>query len=162
MPKTLNLNGGEPEGDEGDDEVLQCSQKEDDRHLIIYDITRSPSYQVPVLYVTFKLSTAGRTSSVPSLDAVYDLLVPPSQKAQLQATGVMGALSMTDHPITGTTAYFIHPCRTSEAMQAVSGDKNVKPEEYLLLWLGLVGPSVGLTLPIAFAEEIRRKALEIG
>ena len=72
----------------------------------------------------------------------------------MQAAGVMGALSMTDHPVTSTPTYFIHPCRTAEAMEAVTGGKDVTPEEYLLMWLGLVGPSVGLKFPIELAEAM--------
>lgn len=66
----------------------------------------------------------------------------------------MGALSMTDHPVTGMPAYFVHPCRTAEAMDAVTEHRNVTPDGYLLMWLGMVGPSVGLDVPIELAEAM--------
>ena len=124
--------------------------------LVLYDIVHSPSYQVPVLYVTFEQqgSTGRRSKVLPSPTEVYDMLVSSSFKAQVQTVGVMGALSMTDHPVSGTPAYFVHPCRTSEAMDAVIVDSAVQPKEYLMMWLGLVGPSVGLDVPLELAEAM--------
>ena len=50
-------------------------------------------------------------------------------------------------------AYFVHPCNTAEALQSL--EKNdVKPAEYLMLWLGLVGGSVQLFVPPSLAIEI--------
>ena len=123
---------------------------------MIYDIIHSPSYQVPVLYVTFQQQPLdqGRGRSILSPEEVYDLLVPSSRKTQMQAVGVMGALSTTDHPVAGKPAYFVHPCRTAEAMNAVIGGKDVKPAEYLMMWLGLVGASVGLDVPIELAKTM--------
>ena len=71
----------------------------------------------------------------------------------------MGALSMTDHPISGLPVYFVHPCRTAEAMKDVLSGKlaegrAVKPEVYLIMWMGLVGGAVGLNVPVALAEQI--------
>lgn len=66
----------------------------------------------------------------------------------------MGALSMTDHPITSTPAYFIHPCRTAEAMEPVTEGPRTTPEMYLLRWIGIIGQSVGLDVPSELAQEI--------
>jgi ubiquitin-like-conjugating enzyme ATG10 len=87
-----------------------------------------------------------------NLDKVYGLLAPVSLRPQMQSIGVMGALGMTDHPVTGTAAYFVHPCRTAEALEAVTGHECVSPQRYLLLWIGLVGQSVGLDIPTELAE----------
>ncbi|KAK0282920.1 hypothetical protein LTR91_024171 [Friedmanniomyces endolithicus] len=135
-----------PEDD--DDEALERSPSAARPELIVlYDIVYSPSYRVPVLYLTHR--------SDPSAD-MHELLTPALYKPQLQSTGPLGALSLTDHPVTGLPAYFVHPCRTAEGMSAVGGTKSVAPVEYLLLWLGLVGPGVGLAVPIALAEALRR------
>ena len=116
---------------------------------VCYDIVHSPTYQVPVLYLSFP----GR--SLPQPDVVYDLVVPNAQKHQVRDIGVMvGALSMTEHPLTGMPAYFVHPCRTQEAMLAVTGGQTVSSERYLLLWLGVVGPSVSLAVPLALAKRL--------
>lgn len=112
----------------------------------------SPSYQVPVLYITFKDEAAGKR--MPSVDEAYELLVPDAYRSQIEATGVVGALSMTDHPISSTPAYFVHPCQTAEAMEAVVGGRKTTPEEYLLMWLGMIGASVGLDVPVELAEAM--------
>lgn len=52
-----------------------------------------------------------------------------------------------NHPFTHIPAYFIHPCKTAEAMQKIIGHNGVSPEEYLQIWFGLVGSCVGLYLP---------------
>lgn len=133
----------------GDDEALVRTSAP--TALVAYDIVHSPTYQVPVLYVRFK-----PPSRVLTTDEVYSLLTPESRRLQLRAVGTMGALSMTDHPITGQPAYFMHPCRTQEAMGAVTADRSgsLRPEEYLLMWLGLVGPSVGLNVPLELARAV--------
>lgn len=113
-----------------------------------YDIVHSPSYQVPVLYLTFP----GR--GLPPPDEVYECLVPAAHKEQVQSVGLMGALSMTEHPISGLPAYFVHPCRTQDAMLAVTGGKEVTLERYFLLWLGVIGSSVGLSLPVEVARRM--------
>ncbi|KAI6838136.1 hypothetical protein KC332_g8303 [Hortaea werneckii] len=112
---------------------------------IHYDIVYSPTYQVPVLYVAFPSSDR---SPLPSPDEVYDLLVPEPYRAQLQAVGPMSALSMTgEHPVTGGPAYFVHPCLTQDSMRAVMAGRRVSGAEYLAIWFGIVGSTVGLSLP---------------
>lgn len=151
-----HLDDEEDELFEDDNEVMD--RDSDDAHhlLVIYDIVHSPTYQVPVLYVTFMLctSSARSFSSQINLDKVYELLAPGLLRPQMQSIGVMGALSMTDHPATGAAAYFVHPCRTVEAMDAVTGHEHVSPQKYLLMWIGLVGQSVGLEVPMKLAEAM--------
>jgi ubiquitin-like-conjugating enzyme ATG10 len=141
---------------EDDDEIVDRYADDMQHLLVVYDIIHSPSYQVPVLYVTFKpCAPSVRPLSGPTnLDNVYELLAPASLQPQIQSIGVMGALSMADHPVTGTAAYFVHPCRTAEAMEAVTGNEYVTPQKYLLIWIGLVGQSVGLEVPIELAEVV--------
>ncbi len=118
---------------------------------MIYGIIHSPTYQVPVLYLSLEWSKGGKP---PSLQEVFEPLVSPSYQAQIQNVGVMGGLSMTDHPISGLPTYFVHPCRTSEAISAFTGSKNIMPTDYLVKWIGLVGGSVGLNVPIALAQRL--------
>lgn len=75
----------------------------------------------------------------------------------MRSVGVMGALSMAEHPITGIPAYFVHPCRTQEAMSALLENASPKAKpcsgtQYLLLWFGVIGASVGLNAPIGVAK----------
>ena len=147
-----------PNGDEAvlvedDDEALQPSTKRTKQTQVIYDIIHSPSYQVPVLYITFK-DLPGPWRGLPPPDQVYKLLVPPSYQNQIGVVGPMGGLSMTDHPVNSTPAYFVHPCRTAEAMNAVLAGRRARPEEYLLKWMGVIGQSVGLEVPLELAQSI--------
>ena len=60
-----------------------------------------------------------------------------------------------DHPITGIPCFWIHPCRTPEAMRELcrAVGETVAPLQYLLLWLGIVGGAVGLALPAEMAMD---------
>lgn len=135
---------------EDDPEALQpeqCAALEET--VIVYDIVHSSSYQVPVLYLAVR-----RTASTKRLssDELYRLLVPDAFRQQIEAVGVMGALSMTDHPVASVPVYFVHPCRTQEAMRSLLAGREVTAIEYLLLWLGLVGGSVGLNVPVRLMQ----------
>lgn len=56
-----------------------------------------------------------------------------------------------DHPSTGLPVYFVHPCHTADAMRASFEGSEVKPLEYMMLWFGIIGTSVGITLPTEVA-----------
>ncbi|KAL1972414.1 hypothetical protein VTN31DRAFT_6828 [Thermomyces dupontii] len=134
-------------------------------HVVHYDIILSPTYQVPVMYMTI----AGVAVVGPAgMDAIYRYLVPPQYGSSLRSSGVMGGISFgvrehtltgtlssfsvsereeQYHPVSGIPAYFVHPCNTANAMRDIVGDRNVGPEEYLLIWLGLVGNCVNLSIP---------------
>ncbi|KXT13135.1 hypothetical protein AC579_5639 [Pseudocercospora musae] len=138
---------------EDDPEALQAGRSAaHDEVLTTYDIVLSPSYQVPVLYL--KAEYASNSSSL-SIAEMYRLLVPDAVRQQVEAVGVMGALSMTDNPVTSLPAYCVHPCRTQEAMQAVLNSRKAVPVEYLALWLGLAGGSVGLSVPVHLMQALK-------
>lgn len=122
------------------------------------DIAYSIAYQVPVLYLTFAERTTNKSIALPAPDEVYEVLVPHDFKSPMRSVGVMGALSMADHPITGVPAYFVHPCRTQEALSPLldgsnSGANSRKAVNYLMLWFGVIGSSVGLSVPISVAKS---------
>ncbi|KAL6235148.1 hypothetical protein BDW75DRAFT_147370 [Aspergillus navahoensis] len=106
-----------------------------------YDILLSPTYQVPVLY--FVLRPADKPLGI---DEVYDYLVPDQYRKNIQNVGIMGGISFDYHPVSGTPAFFVHPCNTADAMRDIAGEHGISPEAYLIIWLGLVGTSVGLQL----------------
>lgn len=138
------------EDEEDDEEVVHPAPSSASRTpspLIVYEILHSPSYQVPVLYISFK------SLPRPTPDEVYELLVPEAYRGQVRAVGVMGALSVTEHPITGLPVYFVHPCRTREVMAGHRGGEGEgRPEEYLLVCTGSIGASVGLSVPVELAR----------
>lgn len=60
---------------------------------------------------------------------------------------------MQDHPITNKPVFFIHPCRTAEMMQASVGNRSISATDYLMIWIGALGQSVGLNIPLAFVRR---------
>ncbi|KAI7543497.1 hypothetical protein KC331_g7370 [Hortaea werneckii] len=147
-----------PQLEEDDSEVLtkptSSSTGDGNEREVNYDIVYSPTYQVPVLYLS---SPSTDRSPLPSPDEVYGLLVPYQYRAQLQAVGPMSALSMTgEHPVTGGPAYFVHPCLTQDFIRAVMAGRQVSAVEYLALWVGVIGATVGLSLPVSVARELQK------
>jgi ubiquitin-like-conjugating enzyme ATG10 len=110
-----------------------------------YEIYLHPIYQLPCLW--FDLHDLPMGESPLDLDSVYRYLVPDQEKTRMRGLGVQGGISMAHHPVTEVPAFFVHPCLTKEAMEEFSCQK----EEYLMVWLGLVGPVVGLWLPSQMA-----------
>lgn len=149
VPNTFQV-GHEDEIEEDDEEAL-ASKTRVGRTVVVYDIVHSPSYQVPVLYLSFKNLPSGPQ---PSIDELYQMLVPTTYRSSVQITGQLGAITLTEHPITGMPAYFVHPCRTREAMEPALEGMMVKPAEYIMLWLSTIGASVGLNVPLPLAAEL--------
>lgn len=119
--------------------------------MVDFSIALSPSYQVPVLW--FRLSTQTPTD-VEAIDRVYSLLVPPATRASLRHVGVLGGISIADHPVSGLPAFFFHPCRTQEVMESLQPTGSMTPVEYLLLWFGVIGAAAGLSIPSAVAARL--------
>ena len=163
---SVNLDGPEEKPIVGQTSNESALEEEDSEAVIKSTAARSPSsvryeaihsatYQVPVLYINFQhshISTANHRLPLP--DEVYELLVPQTHRAHVNAVGVVGALSVTDHPVESCPTYFVHPCRTVEVMASMAGVAPVRPEEYLLRWLGTMGQSVGLDVPIEVAAML--------
>lgn len=123
-----------------------------------YSIVLSPSYQVPVLY--FTLRNLPSSLNPTSIETVYQLLTPRNFTYDLERTGVMGGISIGNHPLTDFPSFYVHPCNTAEAMRELlgnqtedgeeggkRGEREVSPIKYLTAWLGLVGSCVGLHIP---------------
>jgi ubiquitin-like-conjugating enzyme ATG10 len=143
--------------DEDSEALIAPIAKHDHKQVVQCDIAYSPAYQVPVLYLTFAERSTNRSTALPLPDEVYNMLVPNDFKSPMRSVGVMGALSMAEHPVTGVPAYFVHPCRTQEAMSPLLGNTNPDAHSrdgtrYLLLWFGVIGASVGLSVPINVAK----------
>ncbi|KAF8422906.1 hypothetical protein EV426DRAFT_704652 [Tirmania nivea] len=137
--------------------------------IIEYNIVLSPIYCVPVLYFNMTID-----STPASLDDVYQHLVWQSDVSRdvnweetLRAVGVHGAISQGEHPVLGTPLWFIHPCETAALMEnwrtrpieihsiprldtADIYSKNgiISLQNYLQIWLGMMGSTVGLHLPV--------------
>ncbi|KAF2098424.1 hypothetical protein NA57DRAFT_75671 [Rhizodiscina lignyota] len=134
----------EEEVDEEDVDALYRCAGDRESSTVAYNIVFSPSYRVPVLYLVLRKADGSLEQNI---EEVYKLLVPEQQKEALSAHGPLGALTMTEHPITGGACFFIHPCQTPDAMQEVATGRGVSTEEYLFIWLGVSGGAVGLYAP---------------
>ncbi|KAL2864561.1 ATG3/ATG10 family protein [Aspergillus lucknowensis] len=135
---------------EEDSEALVRTSDTDETLQVDYDIVLSPSYQVPVLY--FVLRQADKLLGV---DAVYRYLVLDRYRENIKSVGIMGGISFGYHPVSGTPAFFVHPCNTADAMRDIATGRGIiSPETYLIVWLGLVGNCLRLHLPSnLFAED---------
>ncbi|RMD44274.1 hypothetical protein DV735_g774, partial [Chaetothyriales sp. CBS 134920] len=105
---------------------------------IDFSIAYSPTYSVPVLWFwSPRLTTTVHVHA----------LVAEHLAQAVRSIGVMGAISQAYHPVTDMPAFFIHPCNTHGAMRAVNDGETLSQEDYLLIWLGLTGSSIGLHVP---------------
>ncbi|KAL2168484.1 hypothetical protein VTG60DRAFT_7220 [Thermothelomyces hinnuleus] len=151
--------GEETGGEDDDSEMMEAEEADqanhvqlDDRdHLphgirprprVRYEIILHPTYQVPCLW--FNLQDLPADEDPLNIDTVFRWLVPDEYKAPLRASvGRIGGISLDSHPFTGMPSFFIHPCLIGEAMEKIDCSK----ENYLMVWLGLVGGCVGLWVP---------------
>ena len=135
-----------------------------------YDMILSPTYRVPVLYISIH-DPLHRYP--PTLNTLYAHLVPEHFRSQTESVGIIGGITitvrMTDgenvlglilfsqhHPVTDRPVFFIHPCRTAEVMEASVGESGcVTAEEYLMIWIGALGKSVGLKVPLCLARGLK-------
>jgi ubiquitin-like-conjugating enzyme ATG10 len=143
--------GGAEEIEEDDEEVLSAPSKS--HASVDYDILLSPTYRVPVLY--FYVSDALHRYPT-TMTTLYDFLIPSQYKAQTENVGVIGGVTITDHPVTNRPVFFIHPCQTAQVMEASACAGDITAYEYLLIWIGALGKCVGLNVPLAFAKEHQR------
>ncbi|KAI6372420.1 E2-like conjugating enzyme atg10 [Pyricularia grisea] len=113
---------------------------------VTYEVHLHPTYRTPCLW----FSLSGLPADEPMLDVetVFRRLVPDEFKARLRNQGPIAAISADHHPITGVPTFFIHPCLLGEAMSNFDCSK----EDYLMVWLGLVGGCVGLWVPREMAS----------
>jgi len=117
----------------------------------------------------FSLCQPGR-GEAQSLEAVYQYLVPQPSQDGLRQLGVIGGISIAVcdsfhipsnliakqlqlHPTTDHPAFFVHPCNTPDALRSLTSGDHLTPEQYLSIWLGLIGPSVGLHIPSKLLSE---------
>lgn len=125
--------------------------------LIHYDILLSPTYRVPTLY--FHISDPLHRFP-PTMSTLYAHLVAPAYVDQTKDVGVVGGITVADHPVENRPVFFVHPCRTAEVMEASAGGIEILPFEYLTMWIGAIGKSVGLDVPIEVVAWAKEK--EIG
>nr|XP_033779802.1 ubiquitin-like-conjugating enzyme ATG10 [Geotrypetes seraphini] len=111
-----------------------------------YHVLYSSSYQAPVLY--FRASYLdGRPLT---LDEIWEG-VHESYKARL-LQGPWDTITQQEHPLHGQPYFVLHPCRTNEFMSSIlsSSNNDKRYVNYVTSWLSVVGPAVGLNLPLSY------------
>lgn len=113
-----------------------------------YHVLHSCSYQVPVLY--FRASFLdGRPLTLTDIwEGVHECY-----KMRLQQ-GPWDTITQQEHPILGQPFFVLHPCKTSEFMTPLlkNSRKINRNVNYIISWLSIVGPVVGLNLPLSYAR----------
>ncbi|XP_004678488.1 PREDICTED: ubiquitin-like-conjugating enzyme ATG10 [Condylura cristata] len=113
-----------------------------------YHVLYSCSYQVPVLY--FRASFLdGRPLP---LKAIWEG-VHESYKSRL-LQGPWDTITQQEHPILGQPFFVLHPCKTNEFMAPMLKNswKINRNANYITSWLSIVGPVIGLNLPLSYAK----------
>ncbi|XP_010876467.2 ubiquitin-like-conjugating enzyme ATG10 isoform X2 [Esox lucius] len=135
-----------------DDGAVCCMQDSRSSGVIQYEyhILYSYSYQTPVLY--FRASTLeGRSLS---LEEVWDG-VHPNYRQRLQH-GPWDTITQQEHPLLGQSFFVLHPCRTEEFMRPVlqAALEEHRQVNYVVTWLSVVGPVVGLDVPLSYCTKV--------
>nr|AAI07647.1 ATG10 autophagy related 10 homolog (S. cerevisiae) [Danio rerio] len=115
-----------------------------------YHVLYSCSYQIPVLY--FRASALDGRSL--SLEEVWSN-VHPNYRQRLKQEP-WDTLTQQEHPLLGQPFFMLHPCRTEEFMKpalelAHAQNRRVN---YIVSWLSVVGPVVGLDVPLSFSTAV--------
>ncbi|KAJ4998686.1 Ubiquitin-like-conjugating enzyme ATG10 [Colletotrichum sp. SAR 10_66] len=134
------------DAEETDEAALSKPRVPDVGH-VVYEVHLHPTYRMPCLWFTLHGLPADEPAF--NLDTVFRRLVPNEYKDALRKTGGIGGISADHHPLTGLPSFFIHPCLLGDAMSGIGCSK----EQYMMLWLGLVGGCVGLWVPKEMAMD---------
>ncbi|KAI0124649.1 hypothetical protein BJ170DRAFT_467567 [Xylariales sp. AK1849] len=129
-----------------DPELLRQPHRPSFGH-VKYEIHLHPTYRAPCLW--FSLHDLPADEPALDIDTVFRRLVPDQFKGALRGIGPIGGISADHHPVTGVPSFFVHPCFLGEPMAEFDCSK----ENYLMVWLGLVGNCVGLWVPKEMASN---------
>uniref|UniRef100_A0A8D0GK19 Ubiquitin-like-conjugating enzyme ATG10 n=1 Tax=Sphenodon punctatus TaxID=8508 RepID=A0A8D0GK19_SPHPU len=115
-----------------------------------YHVLYSTSYQAPVLYFR-ACFLDGRPLT---LDEIWKGVHECYRARLLQ--GPWDTITQQEHPILGQPFFVLHPCRTNEFMSSVLANsrKQNRNVNCITSWLSIVGPVVGLSLPLSYANTV--------
>ncbi|XP_060899921.1 ubiquitin-like-conjugating enzyme ATG10 [Labrus mixtus] len=147
---------GDLEEDEDDEDDGVCAESSGSSQVLQYEyhILFSCSYSAPVLY--FRATTLeGRSLS---LEEVWSS-VHPNFRLRLQRSP-LNTITLQEHPLLGQPFFMLHPCRTEEFMSPVlqAAHHQHRPVNYVLSWLSVVAPLVGLEVPLNYCTLLRPAA----
>ncbi|XP_038621687.1 ubiquitin-like-conjugating enzyme ATG10 [Tachyglossus aculeatus] len=113
-----------------------------------YHVVYSCSYQAPVLY--FRASFLDGKPL--TLNEIWERVHECYRTRVLQEP--WNTITQQEHPLLGQPFFVLHPCRTNEFMASILANslKANKNVNYITSWLSVVGPVVGLNLPLCYAK----------
>ncbi|XP_049564268.1 ubiquitin-like-conjugating enzyme ATG10 isoform X2 [Orcinus orca] len=113
-----------------------------------YHVLYSCSYQVPVLYFRASFLDGSPLALKDIWEGVHECY-----KTRL-LHGPWDTITQQEHPILGQPFFVLHPCKTNEFMTPVlkNSQKINRNVNYITSWLSMVGPAVGLNLPLSYAR----------
>ncbi|XP_067838885.1 ubiquitin-like-conjugating enzyme ATG10 isoform X1 [Heptranchias perlo] len=115
-----------------------------------YHVVYSSSYQAPVLYFRACYSD-GRPLALKEIwENVHDCY-----KERL-FQGPWDTITQQEHHLLGQPFFVLHPCRTPELMTPImdGATQEKRNVNYITSWLSMMGPVVGLDLPLSYATAV--------
>ncbi|XP_025014559.1 ubiquitin-like-conjugating enzyme ATG10 isoform X2 [Ricinus communis] len=125
-------------------------------HYYDFHIVYSNSYRVPVLYFRGYCSD-GRPLQLNEIEK--DL---PTCSAKVLLESKWTFITQEEHPYLNRPWHKLHPCGTSEWMRllflgdAVSAEKRVAIELYLVSWFSVAGQVISLRIPIEMRHLVQK------
>ncbi|XP_066955355.1 ubiquitin-like-conjugating enzyme ATG10 [Macrobrachium rosenbergii] len=120
-------------------EYQQCDSVTYDYHVVY-----SVSHSVPVLY----FNACHMTGNSLKLEEMWSRI--PTQFQEQVMTRKWESLTQHDHPVLGVPYFHLHPCNTMKLMSQLKFENEpsseLKGKKYILSWLSMFGPIVGLEL----------------
>uniref|UniRef100_A0AAV2JXW5 Ubiquitin-like-conjugating enzyme ATG10 n=1 Tax=Knipowitschia caucasica TaxID=637954 RepID=A0AAV2JXW5_KNICA len=70
---------------------------------------------------------------------------------------LLSTVTQQEHPLLGQTFFMLHPCKTNTFMRPVlqAAQRENRAVNYVLTWLSVVGPLVGLEVPLEYCSGSR-------
>ncbi|XP_033837890.1 ubiquitin-like-conjugating enzyme ATG10 [Periophthalmus magnuspinnatus] len=141
------------DADEGAVEI-NCPAAEGGSHLCFqfeFHVVFSSSYRTPVLYFR-AFSLEGKSLS---LEDVWSFIQPKLRLTSQDA--LLNTITQQEHPLLGQAFFMLHPCKTQDFMRPVlqTAQQENRAVNYVLTWLSVVAPLVGLDVPLEYCSDLR-------
>ncbi|MBN3294723.1 ATG10 enzyme, partial [Polypterus senegalus] len=121
-----------------------------------YHVVYSSSYQVPVLYFR-ACNIDGRPLT---LEEIWQSVHENYKERLLE--GPWETITQQEHPLLGQPFFILHPCRSHELMTPIlkSAREEKRSVNYITAWLSMMGPVLGLNLPISYTTATSAQQLD--
>ncbi|CAL1407895.1 unnamed protein product [Linum trigynum] len=129
--------------------LVQTSSGNDNAQPYYFDfhIIYSASFRVPVLYFRAYCSD-GRSLGLNEIESVL-----PANSAKVLLESKWTFITQEEHPYLNRPWCKLHPCGSSDWMKLLFQAVEQAMELYLVSWFSVVGPVIGLSIPIQMLKE---------